>query len=81
MKDALNESPAGPTPLCSHINSIVAEITSIADVLRKNGQKVSVIIASDGESSDGNVAKALQPLTNVSQTNHQNWKILLLLFK
>eukprot|EP01035_Chromulina_nebulosa_P019852 gene19852-25802_t len=65
LKEALGESPAGATPLCSHIKSIVVEISSIADVLKRNGQKVAVIIATDGESSDGNVANALQPLTNL----------------
>ena len=67
LRGTLGESPAGATPLCSHIQSIVAEITSIADVLKRNNQKVAVIIATDGESSDGNVANALQPLTNVSK--------------
>lgn len=66
LQDALAESPAGPTPLCTHIASVVEAITSIADELRANGQKAAVIIATDGESSDGNVADALRPLTNVS---------------
>ncbi len=65
LKEALAESPAGPTPLCAQIQSVVAAVGSIADELRANGQKAAVIIATDGESSDGNVADALRPLTNV----------------
>lgn len=61
----MDEEPAGQTPLCSHINGVVKEITAIAETLRANHQKVAVIIATDGESSDGNVAQALQPLINV----------------
>lgn len=66
LKEVMSDSPAGPTPLCNHINAVVESIQSIADVLRANNQKVTVMIATDGESSDGNVADALRPLTNVS---------------
>lgn len=61
----LAESPAGPTPLCTHIESIVQCILSVEQELRARGQKAVVMIATDGESSDGNVAEALRPLTNV----------------
>lgn len=65
LKEVMSDSPAGPTPLCNHINAVVRSIQSIADVLRANNQKVTVMIATDGESSDGNVADALRPLTNM----------------
>ena len=68
LKEVMSDSPAGPTPLCNHINAVVRSIQSIADVLRANNQKVTVMIATDGESSDGNVADALRPLTNVRKT-------------
>ena len=71
LKDVMGDSPAGPTPLCSQINSVVEAISSIQDVLRANNQKVTVMIATDGESSDGNVADALRPLTNVSAVEVQ----------
>lgn len=67
LKEVMQDSPAGPTPLCTQINAVVESIKSIVDVLRANNQKVTVMIATDGESSDGNVADALRPLTNVSQ--------------
>lgn len=35
-------------------------------MLRANGQKAVVVIATDGESSDGNMAEAMKPL-QVSQ--------------
>lgn len=66
FEDVMAESPAGQTPLCEQIRAVVASIQSIATELRAGNQKVAVIIASDGESSDGNVADALRPLTNVS---------------
>ena len=46
------------------------EVTAIADTLRAHRQKVAVIIATDGESSDGNVANAIEPLINVSAYNY-----------
>jgi hypothetical protein len=66
FREVLNESPAGPTPLCTHIEAIVQCISSVEQELRANNQKAVVMIATDGESSDGNVAEALRPLTDVS---------------
>lgn len=66
LREVLHENPAGPTPLCTHINAVVRSITSIERELRANNQKAVVVIATDGESSDGNVAEALRPLTDVS---------------
>jgi len=65
LREALSESPAGPTPLCTHIQAVVQCILSVEKELRANNQKAVVIIATDGESSDGNVAEALKPLTDV----------------
>lgn len=66
LREVMRESPAGPTPLCAHIRAIVANIESIAPSLRERGQKAVVVIATDGESTDGDVALALKPLTHVS---------------
>ena len=57
-----NESPNGGTPLCKHIREIVAKVRNMEQSLIANRQRVSLIIASDGESSDGNIAEALKPL-------------------
>ena len=61
----LNAYPSGGTPLCRHINEITRDIYSRADQLRANGQKACIIIATDGESSDGDVASALRPLKDL----------------
>ena len=55
-------SPNGGTPLCHHLRQIAAEITQYADALRQAGQVACVVIATDGEASDGDVAEALRPL-------------------
>lgn len=65
LEEVLAEEPAGSTPLCQHIDSIVENIRTLAPELRKNGQKVAVIIATDGEATDGDVAKSLLPLREV----------------
>lgn len=40
--------PEGCTPLTSHIREIQREVTSMAPLLRKKGQRVSITIATDG---------------------------------
>jgi hypothetical protein len=57
-----DQSPCGSTPLCSHIREVIAQIRPMEAQLRANGQKACVIIATDGESSDGDFATAMQPL-------------------
>jgi hypothetical protein len=59
---AFSQSAGGGTPLCYHINQIVQQITAVAPQLRAAGQKAAVIIATDGEASDGDVAAAMAPL-------------------
>ena len=61
----LNDSPNGDTPLCRHVNDVVSKITPLAPSLRATGKKVKVIIATDGEASDGNLADAMRPLKNL----------------
>lgn len=60
-----NSGPSGGTPLCKHIHEITAQIQSMEGQLRANGHKAAVIICTDGESSDGDVAAALKPLHNL----------------
>jgi hypothetical protein len=65
LLDALNTQPTGGTPLCKHINDIVMQIRSIEASLRANNQLAMVVIATDGEASDGDVVQALRPLANL----------------
>lgn len=48
-----------------HIREVVKRIETIENHLRSTSQKAVIIIATDGESSDGDVAKALEPLRNL----------------
>jgi Mg-chelatase subunit ChlD len=45
-------SPQGCTPLTSHILEIYQEVSSMAPQLRQNGQKVAIVIATDGLPTD-----------------------------
>ena len=54
--------PSGATPLCKHINEIAAQVRSMEPALKANGHKAAIIICTDGESSDGDVAAALNQL-------------------
>ena len=64
-KEVLNEDPAGQTPLCHHIRCVVAAIEKMAPEMRKLKKRAAVIISTDGESSDGKVSKALEPLRDL----------------
>ena len=62
LNDVFNESPGGGTPLCAHIRSVIEQIRVLEPQLRSSGQKACVVIATDGESSDGDIVAALRPL-------------------
>ena len=48
-----------------HIREIVGQIQGMERTLRQNGQKAVVVIATDGESSDGDIAAAMRPLQSL----------------
>ena len=50
------------TPLCANIRRVVENIQKYEDTLRACGQKACVIIATDGQSSDGDIIEAMKPL-------------------
>ncbi len=62
MMGYLSNSPGNGTPLCRHVREVIAEIKNMEHHLRSTGQKALVVIATDGEASDGNVAEAMRPL-------------------
>ena len=62
LQNALSGSPGGMTPLCFHITQIVQQVTAMQGQLRANNQKACVVIMTDGESSDGDLAAAMKPL-------------------
>ena len=59
---ALQLPPSGGTPLCYHIAEIVERVRSVEHVLRRLGQRAVVVIATDGEPSDGDMARAMKAL-------------------
>ena len=65
LKAMLDGSPSGGTPLCRHIRDVITQIRAAERELRANGQKACLIIATDGESSDGNIAEAMAPLKDL----------------
>jgi len=58
----ISSSPNGKTPLCQAIRQVVTSISRQAPELRRNGQRAMVEIATDGASTDGDLASALKPL-------------------
>jgi hypothetical protein len=62
LKVAFENKACGKTPLCHHIQEVVKKIRPIEAQLRAAQQKVAIIIATDGLSSDGDLVQALKPL-------------------
>ena len=58
-------SPTGRTPLCAAIGQVVEEVRACAPNLAAQGRRALVVIASDGEASDGDVLRALAPLRDL----------------
>jgi hypothetical protein len=65
FESLLEDVPSGGTPLCFHITELVKEITRIAPELRAAGKKAAIVIATDGEASDGDITEAMRPLQNL----------------
>jgi len=49
----LRASPTGCTPLTAHINEIHREVMTLTPGLRYNGQRIAIVIATDGLPTDG----------------------------
>eukprot|EP01038_Epipyxis_sp_PR26KG_P015436 gene15436-20825_t len=65
LRSAFDRGPQGLTPLCKHINEVVHKIKSMERSLLQSNQKALVIIATDGEASDGDIAQAMAPLKSL----------------
>ena len=58
-------SPGGGTPLCKHINDVISFLKRHEQELRAGGQVASLIICTDGVSSDGDLTAAMRPLKSL----------------
>ena len=47
------------------MTEIIQQITELAPMLRAKNKKAAIIIATDGEPSDGDIAEAMRPLRNL----------------
>eukprot|EP00628_Pelagophyceae_sp_CCMP2097_P008010 CAMPEP_0184104790 /NCGR_PEP_ID=MMETSP0974-20121125/14544_1 /TAXON_ID=483370 /ORGANISM="non described non described, Strain CCMP2097" /LENGTH=385 /DNA_ID=CAMNT_0026407789 /DNA_START=31 /DNA_END=1185 /DNA_ORIENTATION=- len=57
--------PLGKTPLCAAVRGVVAEVSEVSAALKAAGKRALVVIASDGEATDGDVSEALKPLADL----------------
>lgn len=58
----LEQSPSGCTCICKEIRDIIRNIKIDAPTIRSHGQKVKIVIMTDGEATDGDLADAMRPL-------------------
>jgi len=64
-RSLVSSEPAGRTPLCAAIRGVVADLAAHREELLRTGKRACVVIASDGEASDGDVGAALAPLRDL----------------
>jgi hypothetical protein len=57
--------PSGQTPICRQLNAVIDQLLSVADELRVLNKIASLIIMTDGESTDGCIIDALKPLVGL----------------
>lgn len=62
VRKLITSGPTGRTPLCAQIRAVTARVKAQEATLRANGQRVVVVIASDGAATDGNIEEAMRPL-------------------
>ena len=61
-RELLATEPVGLTPVCKQIREVSERLRGMEHELRASGKIALLIIATDGESTDGNVADMLKPL-------------------
>merc|ERR1719502_728917 len=62
VRGMIASAPTGRTPLCDQIRLVCQHVETMAPQLCAQGQRVVVVIASDGAATDGDVAAAMRPL-------------------
>jgi hypothetical protein len=59
LMERFNSKPMGESPICAQMEQIIGEIESFSPVLEQQQKRATIIIATDGEPSDGNLGKLL----------------------
>jgi len=65
IEQTLQGGPGGMTPLCAQIKEVIDRVRREEASLRAQGKRCLVVIASDGQASDGDVAEALRPMQDL----------------
>jgi hypothetical protein len=59
LAERLNTKPMGESPLCAQMEHIIEEIEAFSPHLVQQQKRATLIIATDGEPSDGDLGKLL----------------------
>ena len=62
LRVALSTEPAGLTPVCKQIREVIASVKAMKAELEASNKIALLIIITDGESTDGDVADMIKPL-------------------
>ena len=65
LMQALELPPSGGTPLGAHVRDFIDEVSRQAATLRSEGKRAKLIIATDGEASDGDLSAEMAVLKSL----------------
>ena len=65
VQEMLRTDPFGRTPLCEQLSQVVGRVKEEEARLRTQGLRALVIVASDGEATDGSVSEAMRPFRDL----------------
>lgn len=64
LLERFRSKPVTETPLCAQMEQIVAEIETFSPLLVQQRKQATIIVATDGEPSDGDLGEVLKKLRN-----------------
>ncbi|KAJ8612848.1 hypothetical protein CTAYLR_002092 [Chrysophaeum taylorii] len=65
IDELIASTPTGRTPLCAQIRAVTAQVQAQKESLLATGKRACIIVASDGQATDGDLAQALAPLRSL----------------
>jgi len=65
VQEMLRTDPFGRTPLCEQLNQVVDRVKEEEARLRTQGLRALVVVASDGQATDGSISEAIRPFRDL----------------
>ena len=65
LRKMMDSKPSGKTPLCGQLRSTRAELAAQAGGLRANGHEALIVLATDGQPTDGSIVDVLETFADL----------------